>query len=250
MSMDASQFIVATDGKAFYMESFLKSILFAYQQLIDSKAPYSRKEIHDIMIRIHENEKTHLELEDFLCTDLVNKYVKPNLYKFGLEAFVVNTGVRETKENVTVGNLDIKFEVPSLKNNYYYAFEAKRLDESASRRNYYIDHGVRRFTDRIYYPESDTVVAGMIGFVEFDSNKKKPKRLDLGDIVNDLNALIQTKAKIITTQILKSHMISEVNHACVRDFKHLYISRHKRAGDNNEMSIYHVILDYYDLLSS
>ncbi len=192
--MNGFEFIQATDGKQYYMESFLKSIIYGYNKLVESKLTYSRSEIHDIIKTIQKSDKAHNEIEDYLCTDLVSNYIKPNLGVFGLSTIVVNNGVRETKNNVTVGHLDIKFQIPSLSNNYYFAFEAKRLDKNQGKQKYYIDGGIKRFTDRIYYPETDTVLAGMIGFVEMNLDIRG-SRVALNNIKDSVNSLISTNSK-------------------------------------------------------
>lgn len=248
--MNGIEFIKATDGKQYYMEAFLKSIVYGYNCLVKSKVTYSRSEIHEIIKKVQKSDKAHNEIEDFLCTDLVSKYIKPNLGIFGLEGIVVDNGVRETKSNVTVGHLDIKFQVPSLGDNYYYAFEAKRLDKNLTKQRYYLNGGIQRFTKRIYYPETNIVVAGMLGFVEIDFTKTKDGRVTLDKIKNSLNILIDEHKDIVTTQPLMDYGIFDEKHSFINDFKNLYLSKHTRDEDSAEIKIYHLFLDYYDILKN
>ncbi|OUD34779.1 hypothetical protein [Flavobacterium sp. FPG59] len=244
--MDGTQFILATDGRQYYIESFLKSIVFGYYTLVDSKKQYSRKTVHEIVKEISKSDKAYNEIEDYLCTELINKYVKPNLHLFGLEGLVVDVGVRETKDSVTVGHLDVKFQVPSLAANHYYAFEAKRLDKNKSKQKYYISGGIKRFTGHKYYPETDTIVAGMIGFVEIESLKiKSRENLDL--IKDSLNNHISSTT-ITTTQLLTKFKLDDESYSRVDRFKYIYKSKHTRDTDHQELSIYHIFLDYYDIL--
>lgn len=243
--MNALEFITATDGKQFYIESFLQSILYGYKSLINSSKTYSRTVIHETIKRVQESEKAHNEVEDFLCTDLIINYVKPNLNLFGLENLIVNVGVRETKMNVTVGHLDIKFQVPSLSSEDYYAFEAKRLDKNKTKRKYYINGGIARFTKRIYYPETNTIVAGMIGFVEIENMSG---RVALDQIKDGVNELIGTSTDINTTQTLMPLIIEKNSLLEEEHCKYLYLSKHTRDDDKKELKIYHVFLDYYDVL--
>lgn len=246
--MNAIEFITATDGKSFYIESFLKSIIYGYDKLISSSKTYSRSKIHETIKRVQKSDKAHNEIEDYLCTDLINNYVKPNLGLFGLENLQVNVGVRETKENVTVGHLDVKFQVPSLSNDDYYAFEAKRLDKNSGKQKYYINHGIARFTKRIYYPETNTIVAGMIGFVEIDFTKTPKGRVAIDEIKDSVNSLINTHTKITTTQLLSPFLL-DADSLINDDYcKYIYLSKHSRDDDNEELKIYHVMLDYYDTL--
>jgi len=240
---------MATDQKQYYMESFLKSIIYGYQKLVESKTTYSCSEIHEIIKKVQKSEKAHNEIEDFLCTDLVKKHIKPNLAVFGLQGIVVDNGVRESKNNVTTGHLDIKFQVPSLSENYYYAFEAKRLDKNRSKQNYYLKGGIQRFTNRTYYPETNMVVAGMLGFIEL-SGGKKAQKVPLETIKNSLNDLITNSTKFVTTQSLTDYTLADKNHAYINNFRTLYISKHTRDDDKAELKIYHIFLDYCDLLKT
>jgi len=244
--MNGIEFITATDGKQFYIESFLKSILYGYGTLINSTKTYSRNDMHETIKRVQKSSKAHNEIEDFLCTDLINNYVKPNLGLFGLENLVVDVGVRETKENVTVGHLDIKFHVPSLSNDDYYAFEAKRLDKNKSKQQYYINGGIARFTKRIYYPETNTIVAGMIGFVEIDLSKSDKGRVELSQIKDDINNLISNTKDITTIQYLSPYVLEFDPLINMQHCKYVYLSRHNRDDDNQELKIYHIFLNYYD----
>lgn len=244
--MNGLEFITATDGKQFYIESFLKSILYGYGSLISTTKTYSRAEMHETIKRVQKSTKAHNEVEDFLCTDLINNYVKPNLGLFGLENLVVNVGVRETKENVTVGHLDIKFHVPSLSTDDYYAFEAKRLDKNKAKQQYYINGGIARFTKRIYYPETNTIVAGMIGFVEIDLSKSNKGRVSLNQIKDNINTLISSTSEISTTQYLSPYILESDPLINSQYCKYVYLSKHSRDDDNQELKIYHILLDYYD----
>lgn len=254
--MNGIEFIKATDGKQYYMDSFLKTIIYGYECLINKGIVYSRSDIHKTIKTVQKSNVAHNEIEDYLCTDLVNKYIKPNLGLFGLQNIVVDNGVRETKNNVTTGHLDIKFQVPSLSENHYYAFEAKRLDKSLSRKRYYLNGGIQRFTDRTYYPETTTVLAGMIGFVEVEMKKSKSgqmvesknARVPLIKIKDDINHLIKSQKTFVTTQCLTPYSISDINYACVQNFGHLYLSKHTRDDDKAELKIYHLFFDYYSIL--
>jgi hypothetical protein len=245
--MDGIEFIKATDGKQYYIESFLKTIIYGYHLLVSEKKTYLRKDIHELIKVVSKSNDAYNEIEDFLCTELVKNYVKPNLHLFGLENLVVNVGVRETNKSVTVGHLDIKFEVPSLESNHYYAFEAKRIDKNKAKQDYYINGGIERFTTRKYYPETDTVVAGMIGFVEIDLTPPKGQ-IDPDEIKDSLNKKIAGYGKIETTQKLIEYDIPGTGIPPRESFKYMYHSKHIRDDDMQELSIYHLFLDYYNIL--
>lgn len=161
---------------------------------------------------------------------------------------MVDTGVRETKENVTVGHLDIKFQISGLDSNHYYAFEAKRLDKNLNKQRYYVAGGVERFTKRIYYPETDTTVAGMIGFVEIDFSKSPKGRVNLSQIKDSINKLIDSHSSITTSQNLLDYKLFDGVYHVINGFDFSYYSKHIRSTDDRELTIYHLFLDYYDIL--
>jgi hypothetical protein len=122
------------------------------------------------------------------------------------------------------------------------------LDKNQTKQKYYIDGGIERFTKRIYYPETDTIVAGMIGFVEIDLSKTKAGRVDLSLIKDALNKLIISHTPINTTQKLMDFKLADGTYKLIDDFKFSYFSKHIRDDDKQELTIHHLFLDYYDLL--
>lgn len=244
--MNADEFIKHTDRRLYYAESCIKSILYGYQQLLKSNESYSRNAILNTIRQVQQSDKSLNEIEDYLCDDLVIKYIRPNKHLFGLEYFTINTGVRETKSNVKIGIIDIKFELSSLVNNNYYVFEAKRLNKYSPSQQYYITGGIKRFIDRIYYSESNNHIAGMVAFVEVDQNKFPKGKVPIEGIIDSINNKIKNNKAVVTTQLLNKHKVSVE----YEDFQTTYISKHMRQKDGIEMIIYHVILDYYDLLKN
>ncbi|HMU47547.1 MAG TPA: hypothetical protein PKC72_14330 [Chitinophagaceae bacterium] len=248
--MNGIEFIEATDGKAFYIEACLKSIIYGYIKLLDSKKSYSRSSIQATIRKITGSNKSLNEIEDYLSDDLINNYVKPCKHIFGLKDFAVNTGIRETKENVKTGILDIKFELPSLLKNHYYIFEAKRIDKYSAKQHYYINHGIARFTNGQYYPESEIVAAGMLGFVETDLTKNPKGKTSINNIQAGLNKKLDSHGTISTSQKLATIILADDTYPEIEKFKFSYLSHHKRQRDNTTLRIYHLLLDYYDILQN
>ena len=246
--MDGAEFIKSTDGRSFYIEACLKSIIYGYNLLASSNVTYSRASIQKKIRTVLNSENSLNEIEDYLCDDLIANYVKPNKHLFGLENFAINTGVRESFENVKVGVIDIKFELPTLWKNHYYIFEAKRLDKYSQKQQYYIEEGIGRFTNGHYYAESNIVVAGMIGFIEVDLKKYKKGRASISSIKDLLNKRIDKNTMIKTLQNLQFFYLKDDGHSVIGLFRNSYLSKHTRSKDSHEILIHHLFLDYYDIL--
>lgn len=248
--MNGEEFIQATDGKSYYIEACLKSLIYGYVQLLNSKKTYSRAAIHKQIKKTLGSDNSHNEIEDFLSDDLISNYVKPIKHLFGLENFAINTGVRESLSNVKVGVLDVKFELPTLLKNHYFIFEAKRLDKYSVKQDYYVKQGVVRFTSGTYYPESHIQSAGMIGFVEVDLVKYPKGRSSLLSIKNSLNKRIKQAGGLTTTMELNNQMLQDNGYAEISSFSHVYVSKHTRTKDGSEITIHHLLFDYYDVLQN
>ena len=165
--MNADSFIYANEP--YYQTKLFGLLGYSYLKLKESKEKlkYSRSEIlsKHIEFKGKKGAKTKLELEDYLRNDLLRNYVEHNKSKFNLDYFHFVPGVDEIKDGVTIGSLDIKVLLPtnhSLHNDDYFIIECKRINKLAKTKNYYIDHGIKRFLSRRYYPESDTKIAIML----------------------------------------------------------------------------------------
>lgn len=247
--MDGSAFIKETEFKLLEIDAFLRLVVFSYYQLVKDSKVYRRAEILETIKRVTESEDAHNEIEDYLCDDLVDNYIRPNKHLFGLQYYAVNTGVKESKENVKIGILDLKFELCTLAKDHYYVFEAKRIDKYSVKQNYYIDHGIQRFTKRTYYPESNVTVAGMIGFVEVDLTKFPKGKAVIADIYKKLGTRLSSKTHIKTNRPLEIYHLKDSDSKEVNDFEHSYVSGHLR-NDNVPFTIHHLLLDYYEILEN
>jgi hypothetical protein len=166
---------------------------------------------------------------------------------FGLQYYAVDAGVKESKTNVKLGILDLKFQLSTLTQNNYYAFEAKRINKYADRQDYYIDHGIQRFVNRKYYPESNVTTAGMIGFVEVDAKVNKNGQASLNEVATKLADRLKSKRHITTQKYFEFYELKHNLHSDINHFKHSYVSSHIRT-DKVPITIHHLLLDYYSLL--
>lgn len=243
----AEAFVENNFGSINYtFKTCLELIIYGYSQLKNEGLRVSRGELLKEMMSIRnkkEGEKTSLDLEDYLRNLLVNNYIEPNRASFGLENFKFHCGVEELYNNIRTGILDIKVCSSSLEDNVYYIFECKRLNKNIIYQ--YIHEGIIRFiTDKKYYPSTNTSLSGMISFLE---SEDKNKILNICDAYNILYAHLDNyKESINLLDNLKViNLIS--NYIEVSNFDSLYYSNHKR-NDKPNISIYHIILDYNDII--
>ena len=241
------EFIEATDKKLYYMESCIKLLIYGYHKIVQTKKSYSRATIHKKIKERKKNKSALNEIEDYLCTDLINNFAEPHKKLFQLNYFVISAGVRETDDNITVGELDVKFQPSTLDRSHYYIFEAKRINGYAAQQNYYITGGIKRFTDKTYYPESDMTVAGMIGFVEVDLSKHVKKKRSITEIKDSINRRITNNESFETTQLLQQYFVTDDRFIEINKFGSLYLSKHIRI-DKEEILIHHLFFDYYEIL--
>ncbi|WP_282031042.1 hypothetical protein [Winogradskyella eximia] len=234
-------------SEPYYYTNIFNLIGYSFTELKKEKEvnKYSRKEILEKHIKFKgkSGSKTKLELEDYLRNDLLKNYVDKFRSKFDLEYFHFIGGVDEIYDGVTIGSLDIKVLFPTdnlLLNEEYLAIECKRINKLKKKKRYYIDHGVNRFLTRQYYPESESKIAVMISFMECEEKKHLE---DSNSIVSSFNKLLKESYK---NNILLE--IGEVNIDLdiVTDLD-IYNSYFKRI-DDSELQIYHVFLDYYNLI--
>ncbi len=130
----------------------MKLYSYSYNKLKIDKlsSPYSRKSIHTEIIKI-KGKKAKLELEDYLRNDLIKSCVNKDKKTFNIENYKFLTGIEETNEFVSTGNLDIKVLLPTssfVNEEPYLIFECKRINKLKAKKDYYITGGIERFTNR------------------------------------------------------------------------------------------------------
>lgn len=239
--MNASVFKYNDD--AYYLKQILGLFCNSYNELKTDKLsnPYSRESIHKQIIKI-KGKKAKLELEDYLRNDLVHSYVNKGKKAFNIENYKFLTGIEETNEFVSTGNLDIKVLLPTssfVNEEPYLIFECKRINKLKAKKDYYITGGIERFTNRQYYPTHNAKVGIMLAFAEMEKSSHKE---DFNLIIESLNNLIKTKAynvkELVNCDFKYNNIISGAN---------LFDSVFKRIDDTNIILI-HLILDYYEII--
>lgn len=231
----------------YYQERIFNLFGFAHSELKKAKEikKYSRKDI----LEKHQKHKgksgskTKLELEDFLRNDLVENYLTIFKSKHNLNNFHFVSGTDEINEGVTTGSLDIKVIFPSsafFSGEEYLAIECKRINKLLAKKKYYIDQGLNRFLTRQYYPHSKNKVAWMLSFMECekDSQREQPE-----DIILSFNQLLYDTYQTNTINKIGEKAIELDIDPNLVVFNSLF-----RRIDRSELIIYHVFLDYYDLI--
>jgi hypothetical protein len=237
-----------------YFNQSLNLIVYAYQQIKKDKKgqPYSRRLIYETILKVRESSKSHYEVEDYLRNDLVKNYLKKYRKLFNLDYFSIQAGVEESKQNVKTGIVDIRFEYTSASrmDGIAFIFECKRINKYAKTQNAYIKDGMMRFVSGQYYPEDRMWLAGMIAFVEVDLDKNPGGHLPIDQIAVLLQQKINKGNGLKTSYKFSPFQLSHRKYSEISNFKYSYLSKHIRDEDNREISIHHLLLDYYDILVS
>lgn len=236
----------------YYFEQSLKLIVYSYTQIKKEKSanPYSRREIHESAKKIHKSEKSKNELENYLRNDLVTNYLKKKRHLFKMTQFSIQPGSETSKSNINVGVVDIRFEVVSADtmDGTAFVFECKRLNKYQNSQNAYIKDGMMRFVSGRYYAESKMNVAGMLAFVETDLENNPGGCMPVAQVSAELKKRIDSYPDLWTTEKFSSFRLSHQKYREISSFKSSFLSKHVRNEDNREISIYHLLLDYYDIL--
>lgn len=239
--MNASIFKYNDD--AYYLKQILGLFCHSYNELRLDKlsTPYSRKSIHDQIKKI-KGEKAKLELEDYLRNDLVQSYVNKDKKIFNIENYKFLTGIEETIDFVSTGNLDIKVLLPTssfVNEEPYIIFECKRINKLKAKKDYYISGGIERFTNRQYYPIHNAKVGIMLAFAEMEILSQKE---DFNLIKESLNNQIKKKTynvkELENCDLRYNNTISGTN---------IFDSVFKRI-DNTNIMLIHLFLDYYEMI--
>lgn len=239
----------------YYFQQCLMLIVYSYEQIRREKlvTPYSRTSIREEQRNIRKKDTGYTEVEDYLRNNMVDRYlsIKENRIRFNLVSFYIGKGADETESSVTTGRGDIRFHCASATSmdGTAFIFECKRLNKYANSQNAYINDGMMRFVSGQYYAESGMTVAGMIAFVEVDQMKHPNGRLPVKDVANLLLGKIDgNKDALKTTEAFSLYKLTHNEYPEISGFEYSYLSKHTRDKDDREISIHHLLLDYYDIL--
>jgi hypothetical protein len=238
----------------YYFNQSLNLIVYAYEQIRKDKTdrPYSRRSINETISRVRKSSGSHSEIEDFLRNDMVENYLKNLRYLFNLDYFSIQSGVEEFNQNIKIGIVDIKFELISaaVLDGTAFIFEFKRINKYAKTQNAYIKDGMMRFVSGQYYLGDRMTLAGMIAFVEVDLAKYPGGYLPIDQVAVLLQQKINKGNGLKTSYKFSPFQLNHRKYSGISNFKYSYLSKHIRDEDNREISIHHLLLDYYDILVS
>jgi hypothetical protein len=225
-------------------ENCLHAIIYAFK-LLEKDKTYSRKKILSETTRVRGKIAKMIELEDYLRNDLVKNFIEPNLKDFYLQNYLFIPGADELSDNIRTGILDIKVCSPSFNGDVYYIFECKRYNKSLTKG--YLNDGVKRFVTSQYYPDSNTPVAGMISFLESTELKNK---INIQDAFTELNSgLNASKDELGLIGKLNMHKLNCKKYNVVTDYEYIFKSKHKRSKLKINIELFHIMLDYNDLIT-
>lgn len=225
-------------------ENCLHAIVYAFK-LLEKDKTYSRKKILSETTRVRGKNAKVVELEDYLRNDLVKNFIEPNLKNFYLQNYLFIPGADEISDNIRTGILDIKVCSPSFNGNVYYIFECKRFNKSLIKG--YLNDGVKRFITSQYYPNSITPLAGMVSFLESTELKNK---INIQNAFTELNSAMNTSKKELgLIGKLSTHKLSCKKYKVVTDYEYIFKSKHKRNKIKVNIELFHVMLDYNDLIN-
>lgn len=233
----------------------MKLFVYAYEQIKKDKSahPYSRRSIRETTAEVRGSCQNRNEIEDFLRNDLVNNYLNKLRHLFNLEHFSIQAGAEESKQNVKIGIADIKFVLTSAAtmDGTYFIFECKRVNKYAESQDAYIKDGMMRFLSGRYYPESGMAIAGMIAFVEVDIKTKPKGYLPIEQVAALLKKKIDSQESTLKTLYKFSPFnLTDDKYPEISKFKYSYLSKHLRDKNNRELSLHHLLFDYYEILVS
>lgn len=249
--MDATVF----EDIGYYFNQSLKLIVYAYEQIKKDKLenPYSRRSIYKTILKVRKSCHSHNEVEDYLRNDMVKNYLKKLRHLFNLDYFSIQVGVEESKQNVKIGIVDIKFEFTSAvtMDGTSFVFECKRINKYAESQNAYIKDGMMRFLSGQYYPESEMAIAGMIAFVEVDIETKPNGYLPIDRVAVLLKRKIDLQKDTLKTVYKFSPFnLTDDKYPEISNFRYSYLSKHLRDKNNQVLSIHHLLFNYYEILVS
>ena len=191
---------------AFTFEDWLK-IRFVEDYLQEFKNHFNCPDIKEIHFQ-YETQKTYIDPSGKQRIDKIDVIIS----NLGLQEYW--SGVREEDR--------------------YFAFECKRLHNTANNANYISD--IKKFAERQYKVRSP--FEGMIGFVEKSS-------ISIETIILDINQRLRDHDAIKTLQELTSIEPA----APGNDFKYCRLSKHSKSFEQRiTFGVYHLFFDYSNLI--
>ncbi len=221
------------------VDQIMRYVIDCYLYMLEEKPHFSKSDF---------KETTTYKFEDLLSDRFVDDYLrtrKKEYFSHALLNQIIFT--KQSSENYTncithiqqpdlidiyVTNLQIDKELSSNPQ-HYFAIECKRIRKSSSFDEYVAD--IKKVTERIH-SQTRLPYEGQIAFIE------KPQ-YSHNVTVEKINSKLDIHESIKTIQPLKHKQFHEM-------FDGSYCSKHlKNFGVNNEFAIYHLMLDYTQIVT-
>lgn len=244
MALDALSFIRNRSDVVSITNERIKHILWYVVEcyhLLKSDVPIYSKD----WIRKNTSHK----IEDYLKMELVEKYLIPNKgilksrissldeINFNYEAQKRYTDISDKKEKVDkidiyINKLGLKQEWNEPDENVYFSIECKRITILSDTNEYILD--IQKYTQR-HHTDLRLPYEGMLAFIE-------NSRLTHTDVSLEISNRLNKTASIATKQNLCPSVIHSGFHGS-------YSSIHvKNFGANTIFSVYHLLLDYSNIV--
>lgn len=221
------------------IENILWYILECYNMILSNKKTYSLSKIN----------KSKIKPENYLRNKFVDEYLREYTHlfqnKFNTQYIYFDKDSEETcvdqDNNEYTDKIDIYIRNKALQEswsqekNVYFALECKRIDILSDTQKYIDEDTLGKFIERKHIGFR-LPYEGQLAFVQ---QKKNTSRKVADEINNRLSNNDKTKKHTIDS--LNSIKINEVND-CV------FMSKHVRDYSKKEFVIYHLLLDYSDIV--
>jgi len=225
----------------FRIQQIVKYIIYCYLQILSDKKRY------------HYSTKGKIPKEEFLRNGLVYDYLQKNCNKEYYRQYISdNPSVEitfhpeetmpyidtETNESST-DRIDIAINESNLQsiwndvtdNEIKFPVECKRINKLSDANNYIVD--IEKFCKRNYI-YTRLPFEGQIAFIE-DQN------ISHDTLCNKINDILKNRNSIITDIFL--------NYIALNDkYNGTYLSKHQRNTGEQKFSIYHLFLNYSDIV--
>ena len=191
---------------------------------------------------------TSIKFENYLRNRLVDDYLIANkdllkqktlslseinfIYEPEKEYIDARDGkIKSDKIDIYINKLGLQKEWAKEDENLYFAIECKRIKVLSDTKEYITD--IENFCLR-RHKNTRLPFEGQIAFIE-------NKEISHQKLQEKINEILLKHKKIVTSNFLKSIVLNE-------KFEGAYLSKHLRGNNKQNFSVYHLLLDYSDIV--
>ena len=191
----------------------------------------------------------NLKFENYLRNRLVEDYLEANKYLLKQKTLTLNNidfsyetekeyidtqdnKLKSDKIDIYISKLGLQNEWKKQDKNVYFAIECKRIEKLSDANDYISD--IANFCTRDHV-KTRLPFEGQIAFIE----NQNITHIILRDKVNEI---LLNHNSIITNSLLNSIVLNE-------KFESAYLSKHQRKASKQKFSIYHLFLNYSNIVA-